>query len=59
MFELLKPATAGYPPCETSFSNRVPADSIAADTLSVGEIVLLVSALASVATSLGLTITVL
>ncbi|MGI9327395.1 MAG: hypothetical protein ACR2PZ_19410 [Pseudomonadales bacterium] len=59
MFELLKPAIVGQPTHDYAHGTRYLQNSTAADVLSAGEIVLLVSALLSLATSIGLTVTVL
>lgn len=59
MFELLKPAIVGQPTSDYTLGTRYLQNSTAADVLSSGEIVLLVSALLSLATSIGLTVTVL
>ncbi len=59
MFELLKPAIVGQPTSDHSHATRCRQNPTVADVLSVGEIVLLVSALLSLATSIGLTVTVL
>lgn len=59
MFELLKPAIVGQPTSDYSHGTRYRQNPTVADVLSAGEIVLLVSALLSLATSIGLTVTVL